>query len=138
MRRSLVNLKFIDDNYKKHHLYEITQLVNTFLGALIHPFEHSKSGEEFKRIFTNTPAPSYIGNDEYSPCENYYDFIRLIRNGLCHGHIKYKEGKWKNIESIEIWNKNSRGENFRCILSINDMKEILLFFSKKIEKIYKN
>lgn len=37
MRRSLINLEFIDRNYEEHAVYEITQLMNTFLGAFIHP-----------------------------------------------------------------------------------------------------
>ena len=39
MRRSMANLAFVEGNAGPEGPYEVTQLVNTFLGALAHPFE---------------------------------------------------------------------------------------------------
>jgi hypothetical protein len=39
MRRSMANLTFVEANASPDGPYEVTQLVNTFLGALAHPFE---------------------------------------------------------------------------------------------------
>ena len=39
MRRSKANLAFVEARAEPEGPYEVTQLVNTFLGALAHPFE---------------------------------------------------------------------------------------------------
>jgi len=39
MRRSMANLAFVEEHAGPSGPYEVTQLVNTFLGALAHPFE---------------------------------------------------------------------------------------------------
>lgn len=142
MRRSLINLKFIDDAYEgpngKVEVYEITQLINTFLGALVHPFEASRASDKFEELLRNKEAPkNYIIKNQGNQID-YYNFIRLLRNGLCHGNIKYNEGRYKNIESVDIWNKNHANiETFRCKLFPSDMKDILEQFSMILESIYK-
>lgn len=54
------------------------------------------------------------------------EFVRLLRNGLAHGNIKYSLHGDKYL--IEIWNINHRIEDMRVIFSI----EQLYSFSKKL------
>jgi len=42
MNRTIYNLHFIEDEAKNEGPYEVTQLVNSFLGALAHPWEKFK------------------------------------------------------------------------------------------------
>nr|WP_249203223.1 HEPN family nuclease [Gluconobacter kondonii] len=135
MRRSLINQKFIEKHYKKNNLYEVTQLINTFLGALIHPFEASRGGIIFEKTLKEKCSPNFVDTDLYPECKNYYQFIRLLRNGMCHGNIKYNEGKIKNIESIDVWNKRGEEVTFLCNLTVDNMKEILFEFSSNLEYI---
>ena len=44
MRRSMANLEFIEARKSPTGPYEVTQLINTFLGALVHPFEKMQVG----------------------------------------------------------------------------------------------
>ena len=44
MRRTMKNLEFIESHAKIYGLFEVTQLVNSFLSALAHPWEvHNRS-----------------------------------------------------------------------------------------------
>jgi hypothetical protein len=42
VRRTMANLQFIEGHASARGSYEVTQLVNSFLGALAHPYEASK------------------------------------------------------------------------------------------------
>ncbi|MBB2202566.1 hypothetical protein [Gluconacetobacter tumulisoli] len=135
MRRSLINLDFIEANYQNHGLYEVAQLVNTFLGAFIHPFEKSAKGKEFIRYFRERPPPvpfetKTIGN------LNYLEFIYFVRHALAHGDLHYNANKIKQIESITLWNTKYKENPVRITLSIRDMKVLLLDFKNGIEEMF--
>ena len=43
MRRTMMNLRFIEEQKQQNGPFEVTQLVNSFLGALAHPWEQFRS-----------------------------------------------------------------------------------------------
>ena len=43
MRRTMANLAFIERHKSDSGPYEVTQLINSFLGALAHPWEDMKT-----------------------------------------------------------------------------------------------
>ncbi|MBV1830376.1 hypothetical protein HNW77_06860 [Komagataeibacter sp. AV436] len=138
IRRSIINLEFIEANYETRALYEVTQLVNTFLGALIHPFERSSKGKQFIAYFTHKPVPiNVFYKIEVKEDFSYYDFLKCIRHALAHGNIRYNPDNFKRIQSVDFWNKEDNKKTFRCTISLNDMKHLLLDFKNCIEKIYK-
>ncbi|GCE81998.1 HEPN family nuclease [Komagataeibacter diospyri] len=138
IRRSIANLEFIEANYEIHGLYEVTQLVNTFLGALIHPFEKSSKGKQFIEYFSNRPVPIDV---QYKIIleENisYYGFLKCIRYELSHGNIRYNPDKIKRIQSVYFWNKKGNKKTFRCTLSLEEMKRLLVDFKICLEQLNK-
>lgn len=135
MRRSLVNLDFVEANYRAHDLYEITQLVNTFLGAFIHPFEKSASGVAFIRHFRKRQPPiAFEANAEGDL--DYLQFIHVVRHALAHGNLRYNANTIKQIESITLWNTTHNQKKIRITVSIAGMKTFLIDFKNSIEKIY--
>jgi hypothetical protein len=97
MRRSMANLRFIEEHAGPHGPYEVTQLTNTFLGALAHPFEAMRDDlmalplveatamgwPPITKEWTTDTEPSSLG-----------DLVRLMRNGMAHGNIEFlPEGK---------------------------------------------
>ena len=48
MERTMFNLNFIKDHKQEDGPWEITQLVNSFLGALAHPWEELK--QQFNKM----------------------------------------------------------------------------------------
>lgn len=137
MRRSLINLEFIYKNHEKHAVYEITQLVNTFLGAFIHPFERSSKGRAFIAYFAARPTPIDV-TYQIREGDNvtYYDFIQYIRHALAHGNMRYNPNAIKQIESITIWNVRNGSKVFKCTINTHDMKTLLLDFRTCLEEIY--
>ncbi|MBL7241037.1 hypothetical protein CFR78_14340 [Komagataeibacter rhaeticus] len=138
IRRSIANLEFIEANYETHALYEVTQLVNTFLGALIHPFEKSSKGKQFIEHFSNKPVPIDVHYKIISEGNiSYYGFLKCIRHALAHGNIRYNPDKVKRIQSIDFWNKEDNKKTFRCTISVYQMKRLLVDFKICLEQIYK-
>ncbi|GCE88584.1 hypothetical protein MSKU15_0185 [Komagataeibacter diospyri] len=138
IRRSIANLEFIEANYETHGLYEVTQLVNTFLGALIHPFERSSKGKQFIEYFSNKPVPIDV---QYKIIleENisYYGFLKCIRHALAHGNIRYNPDKIKRIQSVDFWKKEGNKKTFRCTLSLEEIKRLLVDFKICLEQLHK-
>ncbi|POF63833.1 hypothetical protein CFR73_02020 [Novacetimonas maltaceti] len=137
IRRSLVNLEFIDRNYREHAVYEITQLVNTFLGAFIHPFERSSKGKAFMAYFTARPPPIAV-RYQVNECGGvtYYDFIQYVRHALAHGNMRYNPNEIKQIDSITLWNIRNGRKVLKCTIGTSDMKRLLLDFRDCLEEIY--
>jgi hypothetical protein len=42
MRRTMANLEFVEEHKSANGPFEVTQLLNSFLGALAHPWENLK------------------------------------------------------------------------------------------------
>lgn len=69
---------------------------------------------------------SHFGEMEGQSLNNmdYFDFLRLVRNGLAHGLIDFMGDP---IQEIKILNRKPNGhENFRIVLSINEFKYAML------------
>jgi hypothetical protein len=39
MKRTMFNLRFVEEHKARNGPYEVTQLINSFLGAMAHPWE---------------------------------------------------------------------------------------------------
>jgi hypothetical protein len=50
MRRTMFNLRYIEESSADFGPYEVTQLVNSFMGAFAHPWERFKNELEKKPI----------------------------------------------------------------------------------------
>ncbi|NSL93550.1 hypothetical protein [Acetobacter syzygii] len=136
MRRSFINLDFIEASYQAYDLCEVTQLINTFLGAFIHPFEKSAKGKEFIRHFRGKPPPIPF-ESEAAGTLSYLEFIYFVRHALAHGDLHYNPNKIKQIESITLWNAKHKEKPIRITVSIQDMRYFLFDFKKCFDQIYK-
>lgn len=108
MRRSLINLEFIDRNYEEHAVYEITRLVNTFLGFL----------SILHRVFYCQAATNR--------CQLPDRRVRPHNN----------PNAIKQIESITIWNIRNGRKVLKCTIGTCDMKRLLLDFRNCLEEIH--
>ena len=152
--RSLRNLYFVydraphpkyefpDDNRPPHALhnagpFEVTQLLNTFLGALIHPWEDLKSRgvrdldidlRQARRL--DFPMPQDNRTTGKTP-KTYKDLLRLIRNAFAHGNCEVKVDKHNVINEVKIWNEcqSCNQPTWETTLTIDELCAFVNFFA---------
>ena len=95
MRRTMANLKYVED-HRSDGLFEVTQLVNSFLCALILPWDTIDRGRapwsmsiaEAEKL--GWPNPKPVADDPtYDRPNSLGDLIGEMRNALSHGQAVY-------------------------------------------------
>jgi hypothetical protein len=110
MERTLHNLDYIKKRKGRHGPFEITQLLNSFLGAFIHPKE-----AWIKRLPIGPPPESWPAIPTDQGCEEptgCRDLVRLVRNGMAHGNYDLLPDRMNpsEIGGVRLWNINKAGE----------------------------
>ena len=139
MRRTMVNLAFVEGRATQDGPYEVTQLINSFLGAVAHPWESLRN--ELNSILIEDAAnqgwlipqpelvsdqvPMYLG-----------DLIRQLRNGIAHGNITFLPGRHGEIAALRIVNRDRSGKRtWGAILTTEHLRRILERFVSLVEEI---
>lgn len=140
MRRTMENLIFVETHATLQGPYETTQLINSFLGALAHPWEAMKpelaafSLEEAQ--VRGWPTIKKERGQDRDPA-NLGDLIRLIRNSLAHGNIDFLPGHDGRIAALRIWNVPPSGQrNWGAIIAVADLRSFLGCFAALIEEVH--
>ncbi len=113
MRRTMANLAFIERHASNDGPFEVTQLINSFLGALAHPWESLKGElnsitiEDAER--RGWPIPQ-VGQPTDRPPTTLGELIRLMRNGVAHGNISFLPDGQGQIAELQIENQNGEGQ----------------------------
>ena len=141
MRRTMHNLAFVEQNAASNGPYEVTQLVNSFLGALAHPWQSLRSELNSISIADaksqHWPIPKEERTTDHAPA-TLGAFIRLLRNGLAHGNISFLSNGERQITELRIENR-TRGNKGRrtwgVIITPKDMKQFLTRFVALVEEL---
>ena len=139
MHRSMANLAFVEEHASQTGPYEVTQLVNTFLGALAHPFEAMR--HDLMALAVSDAAtlgwPS-IRKERPSDTDpsSLVDLIRLMRNSMAHGNIEFLADGKGQIHALRLWNTNPRTQarTWGAMVTIADMRQFLEGFVSLIEE----
>jgi len=143
MRRTMLNLEFIEVHADPAGPYEVTQLINSFLGALAHPFEAMRT-ELMSLSLAETTTLGWPSITKEKPTDNELtclgDLIRLMRNGLAHGNVEFLDGGDGQISSLRIWNidPRTRTRTWGTVLSIDALRLLLCRFVELIEQRHKD
>ena len=139
MRRSMANLAFVEAHAGPAGPYEVTQLINTFLGALAHPFEAMRD-ELMALPLTDAARLGWPTISKERPSDSdpssLGDLIRLMRNGMAHGNLDYlSEGKGQ-IRALRVWNTHPRtgARTWGAVVLVADMRRFLSLFVELIER----
>lgn len=140
MHRTMCNLRYIETRATSDGPYEVTQLINSFLGAFAHPWEEYKPSlckttldEAHKRGWPELKNERAEGNGPTS----LGDLLRLVRNAFAHGHIRFIPGPNNEIESIQFWNNNRRrSRTWETTLTVSDLRRFLDCFVKLADEIH--
>ncbi|WP_203075830.1 HEPN family nuclease [Falsiroseomonas ponticola] len=137
MRRTMINLAFIERHAGNEGPFEVTQLINSFLGALAHPWERLK--EDLANISISEakgagwPLPEQQGGGDKP--ESLGDLLRLLRNGIAHGNLTFLSDGRGQIQAIRIANYNRGRLTWRGAISVQEMQTLLHRFVALVEEI---
>jgi hypothetical protein len=142
MRRTMANLVFVGEHAGPSGPYEVTQLMNSFIGALAHPWEAMRDelmalpvSEAAESGWPSTPTER-PGDQEPS---SLGDLVRLMRNGFAHGNIEFLPGSTGDIRAIRLWNNNKAGRRtWGTIVTVDDARVFLRCFVDLIEERHRN
>ena len=143
MRRTMFNLRLIEEQATKGGPYEVTQLVNSFLGALAHPWEKFKvelaAISLSESVARGWPQIHKEFSTDKDP-ENLGDLLRLLRHGIAHGNIEFLPDECNKIEEIKIWNVNPHNNQrtWGTVLSDKLMHELLDRFVELAEELHEH
>ncbi len=134
MRRTMVNLRLIEAQATREGPYEITQLVNSFLAALAHPWEEYKQDLDRLSISdANTTGWPELNKEWASDDEpkSLGDLLRLVRNAFAHGNLEFLSTGGNEITHIRFWNNKRKGKRtWGAIAGVDSMR---LFLDKFLE-----
>ncbi len=173
-RRTLANLKFVEKEVEERHskgitdndiddVFEITQLVNSFVGMLILPKEAYYKAVRNEAPFRSEEANIIIhrlsrDSSRYSCTYTYKtrngnqkkeyltpkNLARHFRNAVAHDNltiIPQDLGQGGSITGIVFKDRNNSGEEFSLELTVDEIRvllsalcELILTASKSIER----
>ena len=129
MRRTMANLEFVQAHATSAGPYEVTQLINSFLGAMAHPWEHLR--EELDAITIDAavsvgwPELHKERSSDRDPA-SLGDLIRLLRTGIAHGNLTFHPNGKGQIAALRIVNKDRQGlRTWGAIVTPADMRKLL-------------
>lgn len=146
MRRTKANLDVINDLHEDRNLddspevYEVTQLVNSFLGAWAHPWEawqrelRRKTLEEAEELGWPIKRPDDDRDDEP---RDLGQLLSWVRNAMAHGNIRYlrDDSNPDEIGKVSIWNEWKRYRTWGITLTIAELSQFLKCFLALAEQL---
>ena len=147
--RTNKNLEYIEEKKENgDEVYEVTQLVNSFLGLIVFPKE--KALDQIRRISDDQHIiqiiTSCIIENSYQGRRreiNLTNLIYHIRNAIAHGGVEFFHDESNEIHSISFYDyiKNKRGtirEKFYIVMDISQIRAFVKLFSEKFIETYNN
>jgi hypothetical protein len=143
MRRSMANLAFVEAHAGPAGPHEVTQLINTFLGALAHPFEAMRD-DLMALPLTDAAGLGWPTINKERPSDSepasLGDLIRLMRNSMAHGNLDFLSDGKGQIHALRVWNTHLRtgARTWGAVVLITDMRRFLGLFVELIELRHKD
>jgi hypothetical protein len=145
MRRTISNLEFIEARAGPNGPYEVTQLVNSFIGALAHPWEELANDLSALSIQDAEALGWPVIDKELASDQtprNLGELIRLIRNSLVHGNISLweKKGEIAMLRVACFYMDEGippvRRRAWGAMITVEHLREFLTQFVSLAEELY--
>lgn len=132
MKRTMHNLKTIEQmDRSSGGVYEVTQLVNSFLAALAYPWEEWKV-DSYKMSLAEATEKGWPQFKKSDPLDDdpkdLRDLLRLVRNAFAHGNIAFVPDGQGNISMLEIWNEDNGYRTWGTKATLLDIRQFLVCF----------
>lgn len=141
MRRTLLNLRFIEERAAADGPYEVTQLVNSFLCALAHPWERLQTelmamplSEAERRGWPKIEKERSTDQDPNS----LGDLIRLVRNSFAHGNVEFQSGQDGDVRGIRFWNLRQGRRTWGASLGTTELRRFLECFVGLADELHQS
>jgi hypothetical protein len=139
MRRTLHNLKFVETHAGVDGPYEVTQLINSFLGAMAHPWESYR--DDLTAI--SLPSAENVGwpaiakerETDREP-NSLGELVRLMRNAIAHGNIEFLPAASAEIRALRLWNSDHGRRTWGAVILVTDMRAFLMRFATIAEELH--
>jgi hypothetical protein len=135
------NLEFVEAHAGANGPYEVTQLINSFLGALAHPWETYRAGLAALSIGSahndGWPIINKELRDDREPT-SFGDLIGLMRHALAHGNVHFLPGVSGEIQALRLWNIPPRTgkRDWGTIITVDNMQTFLKCFVALAEALH--
>lgn len=139
MRRTMANLRFVEQRWTPTGPFEVTQLINSFLGALAHPWEKFK--DELNKMSLSHaeragwPRISKERPEDKDP-KSLGDLLRLVRNSLAHGNVEFLPDERNEIHALCLCNKDQGERTWAATVTIEDIRRFLDRFVELAEELH--
>ncbi|HLY43991.1 MAG TPA: HEPN family nuclease [Stellaceae bacterium] len=138
MRRTIANLQFIEVHKDRNGPYEVTQLINSFLGAVCHPWEAYRA-ELCTKSLAEAAAAGWPNITKERPKDrdpdSLGDLVGLMRNAVAHGNAQFLPGQAGEIRALRIWNENRGKRTWGSLITVDDMRRFLIKFVELAEEL---
>lgn len=158
MYRTIQNYEFIEQKKDHNGPFEVTQLINSFLALVAHPWDQLLDKNKLgfgidSRVFKDCGFPSFPRLAvEGTPAniDTAYELLRVLRNSMAHGNMELLDRKAlrklrqtgplarvaeTEIAGLELWNQNDGGiVTWRTALSIYELQQVLNGMMRLCEK----
>jgi hypothetical protein len=139
MRRTIANLEFVERHAASRGPYEVTQLLNSFLGALAHPWEAMRDDLSAlpltEAVSRGWPMIQKERPTDHDP-ESLGELVSMMRHGFAHGNIKLLPGPKAEICALRVWNNNRGRRTWGAIITVDAARMFLLRFVDLIEELH--
>jgi hypothetical protein len=136
MRRTMANLEFIEAQKGRNGPFEVTQLLNSFMGAICHPWEAYRT-ELCTRPLVDATAVGWPKIEKERPRdhepESVGDLVRLMRNSIAHGNMEFLPSAAGEIRALRIWNEERGKRTWGALITVEDMRKFLTCFVELAE-----
>jgi len=103
VRRTMENLRFVEAHKNEEGTYEVTQLINSFLGVVCHPWDQLR--DDFKRVQIGLDWPQFVSaQPSLAVATDLYDLVRKVRNAFAHGNLVFLSQQGE-VSALRIQNK---------------------------------
>jgi|SRR5579884_2892901 len=142
LERTMYNLRFIERRRRPDGPFEVIQLINSFMGAAVHPWENLLSTQEELVNLTAQDVgwPQLIKSEEADddPAD-FHEQLAWIRHAFAHGNIEYINED-DSIVGIKIRNKGrSRKQkkdiNWGTQLDLRQLRALLVSYCRIAQRI---
>lgn len=139
MRRTMANLRFVEQRRTPSGPFEVTQLINSFLGALAHPWEKFKD-ELNKMSLTRAERAGWpkVSKErpEHQDPKSLGDLLRLVRNSLSHGNVEFLPDERNDIHALRLCNIDHGKRTWAARVNIEDIRRFLDRFVELAEDLH--